>query len=382
MICGRRVTPCLLATPWLCNQASRMMDETPTITIEKLVHEGFGMGSLNGKPLFVPYVLPGEKVKIKIVRRHRQYFHADLVEVIEPAPERVAPPCPYFGKCGGCQWQHMTYETQLHWKQKILEETLIRVGKITAPKVLPTIPSPRPWGWRSRVTVHADEKGNIGFFAPGTHQVVDVEKCLIGDEEINAKLQKLRAESRKVKADYELRSGEGTGFTQVNPLQNGNLQKLVREWALDLPHDHIVELFCGSGNFTGELMAIARHVTAVDSDQTAVSSARALFGASAQFFCTDAVRFWSQYKPDTPVDLLVLDPPRDGAAGMVEGVIKHRPQNILYISCNPATLARDLKYLSDFAGYRLIQTQPLDMFPMSYHIESVSWVGGRARDRT
>lgn len=366
------------------------MTGPPTITIEKLVYEGFGIGPLEGKPVFVPYVLPGETVKVRIVRRHRHYCHADLVEVLKAAPERIIPPCPYFGKCGGCQWQHIPYQTQLLWKQKILEETLIRMGKMTDPKVLPTIPSPKQFGWRSRVTVHADESGKIGFFAGGTHQVVDVEECLICEDEINEKLRKLRSKNGKQKTDYALKTGEERGFTQVNRLQNENLKKRVRDWAMEVPHDHIVELFCGSGNFTEVLIPMAQKVVAVDSDQAAISLTHQHTGtlrlrsgqASAQFFCTDAIRFWSQYKPEQPVDLLVLDPPRDGAAGIVEGVIKHRPQNILYISCNPATLARDLKFLNDFAGYGLVQTQPVDMFPMSYHIESLSWIGGPSRIRT
>ena len=170
---------------------------TEKIKIEKLVYEGKGMGLLNGKPVFVPYVAAGETVEAEITRRHRQYSEAKLIAVLEPAPERVDPPCPYYGKlatpkpqrgeggCGGCQWQHLSYAAQLEWKQKILEETLRQAAKIENPKVLPTIPSPKEFGWRSRVTLHGNERGEIGFYAPESYRVIDIERCLIVEEGVN-----------------------------------------------------------------------------------------------------------------------------------------------------------------------------------------------------
>ena len=163
------------------------------------------MGLLDGRPIFVSSVLPGETVRVKIIRRHKQFFEAELLEILEPSQERIEPPCPYFGKCGGCQWQYMTYATQLKWKQKILEETLIRIGKIANPKVLPTIASPKEFGWRSRVTLHQDESGKIGFFKEKTKEVVDIEKCLIVEDSINEELKKRREEGQRTKKDFEVR---------------------------------------------------------------------------------------------------------------------------------------------------------------------------------
>lgn len=337
------------------------------------------MGFLEKRPIFVPFVLPGERVAVKIRRRHSQYLEADLVEVMEASPERIDPPCPYFGRCGGCQWQQMKYETQLEWKQKIVEESLQERAKIENPKVLPTIPSPKIFGWRSRVTFHGDANGKIGFYEPESYRVVDIENCLIADATVNEELKRLRTMDRRpwTKKDYEVRSGAMQGFTQVNPEQNENLKILLKEWALDLPHETVVELFCGSGNFTEVLIPMAKKIIAVDCDRTAIdqaTSAHQHINTSAQFICSDAIRYFAQIKWEEPLDLLVLDPPRDGAAGAVEGVMKSRPKNILYISCNPDTLARDIKYLKDFAGYEFVQTQPIDMFPMSHHIESLSWI--------
>lgn len=276
---------------------------------------------------------------------------------------RITPECPYFGKCGGCDWQDIPYEIQLKWKEEKLSQILQK-------KVLPIIPSPKIFGWRSRITVHTDETGKVGFFAAGTQRVVDIEACLIAEEEVNQQLKKLRGANKKEKKDYELRSTDDKGFTQVNRLQNENLTRLVREWAGKLPHDYIVELFCGHGNLTKVLIPLAKKIIAIDSDREAITSAPT---SSAQFICTDAIRFFSQ-KLEFPVDLLVIDPPRDGAAGVVEGVLKNRPKNILYISCHPATLARDIKFLKEFASYALVQSQPIDMFPHSHHIESLNWI--------
>ncbi|MBI5298844.1 MAG: class I SAM-dependent RNA methyltransferase [Deltaproteobacteria bacterium] len=353
--------------------------KTTIVTIERLVYGGKGLGYLDRKPVFVPFVLPGEKVKVHIERHHSQFLEAELLEVLEPAPDRIAPPCPYFGKCGGCQWQHINYETQLVWKQKILEETLIRTGKVENPKVLSTIPAPKIWNWRSRITLHSNERGAVGFFEANTHRVVDIENCKISDEDLNLQLKEIRGRTMDhgpwTKRDYELKSTTQLGFTQVNPLQNENLKKLLLEWAKPLPHENIIELFCGGGNFTEILIPLAKKIAAVDSDRNCIEHAvKTLKKENVQFICSDAVRYYAQLPKETPVDLLVLDPPRDGASGVVEGVLKTNPTNILYISCNPATLARDIKYLKDFAGYELVQSQPIDMFPMSYHIECLSWI--------
>lgn len=357
------------------------------------------MGLDENRRVFVPFVLPGETVRAGVRRHHRQYLEAQLLEILEPSAERTTPPCPYFQKCGGCQWQHINYEAQLKFKREIFVETLQRIAKIENPDVAPTIPSPKIWNWRSRVTFHRNENGRIGFFEAESHKVVDIENCRIVEEAINEKLSGLRTAGEKGEKDFEFRAGGEKGFTQVNPLQNENLKRLVREWAEKIPHDHIVELFCGGGNFTEVLAPLAKKMVAVDSDRAAIEEAQKNFAAPfpVQFFCTDALRFFAEYQPNskgvlgvrlsrTPdfseveftsaerIDLLVLDPPRDGAGPVVEGVLKNQPAHIIYISCNPATLARDLKYLKDFAGYQLVQSQPIDMFPMSFHIESLNLI--------
>lgn len=346
------------------------------ITIEKLIEGGKGLGRYHGLPVFVPGVLPGEKVTVRIVERRRSFLEGELKEIVQASPDRIEPPCPYFQACGGCQWQHIPYAKQLEYKREIVRETLRRLGKIENPTVEETLPSPQEFGWRSRVTFHGNEKGEIGFFRPKSYSVVDIEKCLIVEDSIHLQLEEIRAMQPRKKRDYELRGGRGRGFTQVNPGQNEQLKALLREWVDPLPHKTVTELFCGGGNFTEVLLPLAEKITAVDSDHDCIEQAKEKLlqhpetSTHLELLCTDAVRYYA--RQTVPIDLLVLDPPRDGAGGVVEGVLKTRPKNILYISCNPSTLARDIRFLSDFAGYRLVKNRPIDMFPQSFHIESIS----------
>jgi len=341
-----------------------------TIEIEKLIFGGQGLGRFEGKPVFVNFVLPGETVIVEIIKRRRKYLEAKLIKVVNSSSDRMDPPCSYFGQCGGCQWQHIRYETQCHWKESILKETLQRTAQIPKPKILPTIPSPKTLGWRRRVVFHGDEEGKVGFYKPNSHRVVDIEQCSIAEEQVNEELQKIRSQKERQKNNYAV---GGEAFAQVNPLQNENLKKLLKEWATPLPHQTILELFCGSGNLTEALIPLTKNIIAVDSEATAIDAAKEKW-EEIEFICSDAVRFYAKHTPKDPLDLLILDPPRDGAGGIIEGVIKTKPKNILYISCNPASLARDLKFLKDFASYELAQSQPIDMFPHSYHIESLSWI--------
>jgi len=343
------------------------------VTIEKLTHGGKGLTYLDGKACFVEGALPGEVVSIRVVRNKQKHIEAVVTEIHEASPDRVDPFCPYFSKCGGCQWQHLSYPGQLQWKQLILEETLQKIGKVEKPNVLPTVPSPNTIHWRSRILVHGDGKGNVGFYEPNSRRVVDIEECLIATKAVNQQLKIARETLKNKKEDLELRDDNQSGFSQANTLHNENLKRLALEWAKEVPHDFVVELFCGNGNFTKDIITIAKKVVAVDFAEDAIEEAKRSM-PEAEFFCGDAAHFFHKYNTEEEIDLLWLDPPRDGCGRMVEGVLKHQPKNILYISCNPATLARDVKYLNSFAGYDLIKSQPIDMFPHTHHIETINLI--------
>ena len=355
-----------------------MKDQTIEVHIDKLVYGGKGLAFWKGQAVFVPLVLPGERVLVRLGGQRKDYWEADLLEILEPSPERGVPRCRYFGKCGGCHWQHMGYATQLFWKREIVKESLVRLGKFENPHVFTILPSPQIWGWRSRIQIHRDPKGHVGFYREQSHDVIDIDECLIADAAVNDDLRQFRSESKNThqmshKETCELRSNPSGVFSQVNPAQNENLKQLLWKWAESLPHNHIVELFCGQGNLSSVFEKRCRTLVGVDVSREAILQARKC-SPQFDFYVDEAGSFYKTFQPKNPTDLLVLDPPREGCVDLVEGVVIHQPKNIFYISCNPTTLARDLKLLREKGGYQLVSVQPIDMFPHSFHIESLSWM--------
>lgn len=319
-----------------------------TIKIEKLVYGGSGLGFLEKFPIFVPMTAVGDEIECRIVRKMKGYAEADLVHILTPSQNRVTPKCEQFGRCGGCQWQHIDYASQILWKQLILEEQLVRIGKQKSPNVLPAIPSPKVWNYRSRIKLHKGKAGLAGFYAPGSHELVEVKECLIAGPEAET---------------------SGGVFTQVNPAQNENLKSLVAGLVKKFGPSKILELYCGNGNLTFPLAKVAGKITAADSDRRAIKEAAAV----AESRGLKNIRFENKSAKNAleAADCLVLDPPRSGCKEIIGGVLKLRPSAVIYVSCNPATLARDVCELAK-GGYKLASSQPIDMFPQTYHIESVS----------
>lgn len=343
------------------------------ITIEKLVHGGSGLGTADGKKIFVPYAAPGDLLEVEISADHGEWAEAGISSIIEPSPCRVNPPCPVFGKCGGCQWQHISYPAQLEWKRAILIEAFERIGKIQNPDVPETLPSPREWNYRNRIQLHVDSKGRIGFYKPRSKEVVEFSECMIADEKINAELKQKRTELSSRDRGISLKAEGSASFAQVNSLQNENLKSKVVAWMKELPHRTVVELYAGSGNFTFDIARIVETVIASDIDGRAIREARArqaeLEVENIEFICAPAARALGRMRHD--VDLLLVDPPRGGCEDSIGAITKLKPQAIFYISCNPATLARDARTL--FAeGYSLARSLPIDMFPQTFHVESLS----------
>lgn len=345
------------------------------IKIEKLVYRGHGVGDAQGKKIFVPFSAPGDVLDVEIIDDHGTYADAQITNVIEPSSCRVNPACPVFGGCGACQWQHLSYECQIEWKRNILIETLNRIGKLNVSEdlVSPTLKSPNEWHYRNRIQLHVDSKGQVGFYKAKSKEVVEFKECLIAEEDLNSKLNEMRDELRHRNRGISLRNEEGPSFSQINTAQNEQLKKILVEWLKEVPHDNVLELHAGSGNFTFSIASIARKVWASDIDGRAIRHAKDLKQqdnvSNIEFYCEPAYKTLKRY--NDPYDTLVLDPPRKGAAEAIESILSNMPISILYISCDPATLARDLGQLV-FAGYKLKRVMPVDMFPQTYHIESVS----------
>lgn len=345
------------------------------LSIGQLIYHGYGAGDIQGKKIFVPFSAPGDDLDIKIIDDHGTYAEAEIVNIIEPSPCRVDPPCPVFGRCGGCQWQHISYECQIEWKRKILIETLNRIGKINVNEdiVLPSLRSPKEWHYRNRIQLHVDSKGRVGFYKAKSKEVIEFKECLIAEEQLNLRLNEMRKDLMKRDRGIALRDEEGPSFSQINTAQNEQIKKILIEWLKEIPHDNILELHAGSGNFTFAIASIAKKIWASDIDGRAIRYAKDLQEkekvSNIEFYCEPALG--TLIKHNVPYDVLILDPPRKGAADVVDSIKKNKPLSIIYISCDPATLARDLGQLVS-GGFKLKHVMPVDMFPQTYHIESVS----------
>lgn len=343
------------------------------IRIEKLVNGGSGMGHADGKAVFVPFAAPGDELEVEVSADHTGFAEARIKRIVRPAPSRVEPRCPVFGRCGGCQWQHIEYAEQLRWKREILAETLERTGKVASPNVLETVPSPRQWHYRNRMMLHVDSKGRVGYYRARSKEVVEFEECSIAREELNAELARRREEISKRDRGIALRVSGEESFSQVNAEQNENMKALLGEWLARVPHSSVLELYAGSGNLTATIARLAGHVVASEIDVRAVEAAAERF-AQAGIHNVEIRRMPAEKVAGRHAalsDAVVIDPPRKGCHEVLEAIASGRPRSVIYISCDPATLARDVRFLCE-RGYALEMTRPIDMFPQTFHIESMS----------
>ena len=338
---------------------------------------GRGVGRVDGMACFVPGVIEGEKVRVKIAKVKSRMMEAWLLEVMEPSPYRIEAPCPVFLQCGGCSYQHIDYPHQLHIKETQLREALRRLGGMIDPPVAAMIPSPEPYGYRNRIAVHVRD-GKAGFFAEGSNRVVPVSKCLIASPEVDAGFQDLLKE-RPRDGDYLI--GEKKrygGFRQVNNAVAEILKKTVREAVR--PSDEanpisglLVDAYCGAGFFAHELQALFTKVIGIERSIASVAMASRQAAENEEYLAGDVeLKLGEALGAGTSEEtVLLLDPPSEGLADLAtEAILNKPPARIVYVSCNPATLARDAKRLAE--RYRIIQVTPLDMFPQTAEIESVS----------
>lgn len=428
----------------------------PVAIIDKLAFGGNGVCRINGKVCFVPFSCPGDEVRLAVTSEKRSYCVARIVELMVPSPFRVTPPCPVFGKCGGCSWQHIEYAQQLLAKQQILVETLWRGARVAGECVRPVLPSPAQYGYRSRVQfkLHGSaDSMRIGFFRSNSHQVEDVGPgCAIALPVINTALAALRvvlasfpdisaigqisidcaeqgviavvtysgrdksaaaAFFRERRADLAPLTGvflntggkalqklygddhltytlpaaspeanacqlayQPGGFSQVNRDQNRAMLELVRQLACFQGSERVLDLYCGNGNFSLPIAGEVATVTGIEEYALSIAAAeanRTLNGiANAEFICADAASGLKQLAASgRRFDTVILDPPRTGAAEAVPDLCRLNPARIIYVSCDPSTLARDCGLLAE-SGYHVRECVPVDMFPQTYHLESVT----------
>ncbi|MBC7372114.1 MAG: class I SAM-dependent RNA methyltransferase [Bdellovibrionaceae bacterium] len=382
------------------------IEDSFKVTIEKLAIGGSGIARHDGLVIFVPDSAPGDELLIKIRTKKKNFAEADIVSILTPGPSRRTPPCPIADRCGGCNWQHLTETEQQHQKQMLVQETLAKFLPGMELPFLPFQASPRSLRYRNRIQPKYFQ-GKFGFFARRSHEIVEAKDCPITEEILTSQFamiketldqkylssketQKLEIYLDQNKKPQWLLKGEesdGVGFSQVNRFQNEALLKTVLEWSEGPNYSRVFDLYAGSGNFTFPLAEKFRsqQIIAAELDSKLVQKAHEKIKQAGSlskrmsYYMSDVQLFLKKTRLQTE-DLIVLDPPRAGADAYVMKALAHAGvQKIIYISCHPVSLARDLKYFFEtqdqYPGSRKLKLQRIqcfEMFPQTDHVETIA----------
>lgn len=361
------------------------------LTISDLAFGGDGVGRLDGMAIFVPYVALGETVEVELVELKKSFARAKLVRIIHPSADRVEPVCGYFGRCGGCQYQHIAYPAQLPMKRKQIADLMQRIGGFDGTLVREVVPCPSPFGYRNRIMVRTQWSKDlnrmvVGFLEGETNLAVDVERCPISEPALNTELQRLR-ENPPAKSGMKavLRiPPEGWELPNDSFFQNNfqllpGLVQAVRDRFVDSGNRFLVDAYCGVGFFSVELGDLCDEFAGVEIDPRAIIAARknaarrGLKNGDYHHGPAEELlpRLVGRYSPEKTT--VILDPPRVGCAPSAIHLLRQVKTNqVIYVSCHPATLARDLKLLCADGVFRLHSVTPLDMFPQTQHVECVA----------
>ena len=374
------------------------------VEIERILPGGYGLAHAEGKTVFVSLAAPGDRLRVRVERQQGNVLFASIEEILAASPDRIEPPCPYFGRCGGCDFQQLAYENQLAAKAEIIRDCLRRIARLESVPEIVVTPSPRDWRYRMRAMWQIDQdERTIGYYERGSRRVCDVADCAVLMPQLQETLERVRATEwdefpRDLKhleivagedgvslaprfAEFETRELEVTirgeryrynaeSFFQINP---GLLEPLI-EFALhDVAGEVAIDLYCGVGLFTLPLARRFKGVFAVEGNLIAARFAdRNLDRAGLENVrvVNSGVAEW--FKGRTfPADFLLLDPPRAGAeSAVIKGILDFAPARVTYVSCDPATLARDLKKLIA-GGYAIESVRAFDLFPQTHHVETV-----------
>ena len=443
------------------------VNDTAEVEITGLGSSGEGVGKVNGFTVFVKGALPGEKVKVKLFQVKKSYASGSILEILQPSAQRVEPQCPFYKSCGGCQLQHLSYEGQLAVKRQQVKDALERIGHIEGCEVLPVIGMENPWHYRNKMQFPAartEGKIQIGCYAALTHNVIDIEDCIIQKQANNKIMQVVRKWMQQFNiAAYDETYGKGvvrhvmgrvgvkTGdvmaviitacydiphagelvtmlknevgglksivqninkkrtniimgsknrvlygkstikdklgslkfnisplsFFQVNSEQTEKLYAAALDFAALNGGETVIDCYCGTGTISLYLAKKAGRVYGIEIVEPAIKDAVANAAANnignAQFICGDAaIEMPALLEKGVKPNIVLLDPPRAGCDKKVLAALAGvKPQKIVYVSCNPASLARDMAFLTE-NGYKALKAQPVDMFPMTHHVETVA----------
>jgi 23S rRNA (uracil1939-C5)-methyltransferase len=404
------------------------MSETYEVALTTMAYGGEALGRLpDSRAIFVPFGLPGERVRVNLMEAKRGFARGEILEILQASPERIVPRCKHFGQCGGCHYQHMPYGVQLKIKTDILRDQLQRIGGIENPPIHPMVASASLWNYRNHIQFHLNDDGKLGFLAPASDQVVPISECHLPGPPINSLWQQLDFEPGVSLKRVSIRSGTedelmlvlesdfpetpeleieadisiahvfkdhavvlaGTdhltikvldrefrispnSFFQVNTAMAENMVEHLLDH-LPVPQSLLLDVYCGVGLFSAFLAPKCRKVIGIESSSPACDD----FTLNLDGF--DNVELYEdsaehalpvlKLKPDT----VLVDPPRAGLGReALDAIVGMRPKTIAYVSCDPSTLARDTARLTR-DGYRLTDVTPFDLFPQTYHIESISF---------
>ena len=408
-----------------------MNNPTFDILLEKLTYGGEAMGRLpDGRAVFVPFGLPGEQVRVELTEDKKNFARGKLLEILKASPERIDPKCKYFGKCGGCHYQNLPYEKQLQAKTEILRDQLQRIGKIESPPIAQMVASPLEWNYRNHVQFHLTAEGKVGFINAKGNSTLPIEECHLPEAGINAFWPDLQFESNKDVERVSLRAGldeelmvvlesesaetpeleieadvsvvhlfdehavviagqdnllfnilgkdfrvSAGSFFQVNTKM---AEKMVQHLLTSLPvslSTTLLDIYCGAGLFSKFFAAKCQQVIGIETSESACED----FAFNLDEF--DNVELYEGTAEEILPGLAgrldsstyaIVDPPRAGIERhALDAILSIKPQIIAYVSCDPSTLARDAARLIN-GGYRLVEVTPFDLFPQTYHIESIS----------
>jgi len=362
-----------------------------TVTIGDIAFGGEGVGRVEDFVVFVPFVAVGEEVEVEVVEVKQRFARARLVRVLRAAAERVTPRCRYFGECGGCQYQHLDYAAQLRLKHKQVADLFQRIGGLDRAVVQPVVPCPQPYGYRNRIMIRSQwnkprQALDIGYLRWDNRLLVDIESCEIAEPVLNERIRQVRAQPPpKGGLKVVLRvTPEGWEVPRDSFFQNNfhllpRLVETVRERVRASGVRHLVDAYCGVGFFSVELADLVETFVGVEIDSQAICAARRNAASrglvNGEFLVgrTEAMLGGLAGRSSSETTAIVLDPPRTGCPkATLELVREWRLAQVLYVSCHPATLARDLNVLCAGGVYQAVTVVPLDMFPQTQHIECVA----------
>jgi len=432
-----------------------------TVDIESLAYGGEGVGRIQKKVVFVPFGAPGDRVEVTISEAKRNYMRGHIERFERLSQTRAVPLCDYFGDCGGCQWQHLTYAYQLETKEQIVKNSMGRIAKMHDYDLLPIVPSPKIFGYRSRVRMqcHTERRHTLGFFRANTNEIVAIERCDLLPPFLNQLMRRLNefldsleclialseieiltnpekeegaisfsAEAfqkdllpsflkslkncipsiygvaihtgleaggqtqyfgnctlesseeilpsgRQDPISLEMRTHVNT-FSQVNRQQNRTLVRTIYEWIQPSGAETVFDVYCGMGNLCIPMARDVKRVVGIENNDLAIEdacyNAESNHLVNCEFIRNDALLGLQELKRQgSTVDVVLLDPPRKGCKDLIQEIVECRPSKIIYVSCNPTTMARDMA-LFHYSNYRLTRIQPLDMFPQTYHVEAIA----------